>query len=220
MFPPLQFNDMNLPVDMLISIARQRLGNMMLQIEKIPSYGPMLAAMDAEALQWVKHFPKNQSSILISGQGLNEDGRGMIGTGGGSSPNSPTTGSGGGNTGAGGGVMTAKSKSSGNSSSGAVVQFDISSTRRIIIFLQSLLIDVPTREREVESMIDMQSVANRMISYLISFTRYHTWVERKSRCDALLSLCNSMVPLSAARKKTSSSSSGGGSDAMRARTFS
>ncbi len=185
--------DMNLAVDMLISIARQRLGNMMIQIEKIPSYGPMLAAMDAEALQWVKHFPKNQQSILAS---IADNGNSGMG---GSGPNSPA---------GGGGIVTAKSKSSGNSSSGAVVQFDISSTRRIIIFLQSILIDVPTRERELETMIDPESLSNRIINFLIAFTRYRTWIERKSRCDALLSLCNSMVPLSAARSKKSSSSGG------------
>lgn len=191
---------MNLPVDMLISIARQRLGNMMIQIEKIPSYGPMLAAMDAEALQWVKHFPKNLQSALMNSGETGGSG-GMSGSG----PNSP----------AGGNVVTTKSKSSGNSSSGAVVQFDISSTRRIIIFLQSLLIDVPTREREIETLIDTNSLSHRVISYLMSFTRYHTWVERKSRCDALLSLCNSMVPLSAARKKTSSSSGSSESSKVR-----
>lgn len=191
---------MTLVLDLLISSCRERLGQLLLQMEKIPAYGPMLAAMDAEALQWVKQFPSTAS--IINATASSNSAANNAGNGGGMSSGGSEKASGQ------GGIVTAKSKSSGNISSGAVVQVDISSIRRLTIFLQSILITVPIKDRDVLAIApgsNTQASAKILaIASLFGYIRYTSWIERKSRCDALLSLCNAMVPLSAARKKTSS----------------
>jgi hypothetical protein len=159
---------------MLVAVARQRVGGMLREMERVSYYGPVLAVMDAEALQWAKQAHSLTMSPTFADQ-----------TNGGNVQ-----------------VTNEKSRVSGNSSSGAVLKGDVSSTRRVVLSLQSLLLATPLRDRDL--VLELLPPNNA----LLSFTRYRSWAERKARCDALLALCNAMAPLSSSnRKKTYSSDS-------------
>lgn len=202
---------MSLVIDALLSHARLQLGRVILGIEKVPTYGPLLAAMDAEALLWAKQAAsserrhlRQQKLAVSTGQSINDSAAAATtveasktstnnsSRGSGKSSSVPRP------------ALKKVTASSGKPSSNVL---DITSTRRIIIYLQSLLLAVPVKDRSVvdESSKALSEEWNKYDSIpILQMTRYSGWIERKSRCDALLSLCNVIV-----QAVTKSGSSGG-----------
>jgi hypothetical protein len=81
---------------------------------------------------------------------------------------------------------------------------DLSSSRRLIIMVQGLLFAVPANMRREsvagESRVLLGSSDNELGAEVrarleagLGLTRNSSWLERKTRCDALLSLCNTLM---------------------------
>lgn len=83
---------------------------------------------------------------------------------------------------------------------------DLSSARQLIIYIQGLLFAVPVNLRKQELSLSMwlaslygsrdETIVSLMRSRVemgLALSRYMTWLERKAKCDALLSLSNILL---------------------------
>jgi hypothetical protein len=210
---------MNVVIDALLSYARYHLGRFLVYVERIPQYGPLLAAMDAEAVIWAKQATISIDRKQQQQQQVNSSAKSGSTNNNNNNPqslkpkNNSITGGGGG----GGGNVSSSSTSSSSSSSisSTFSLSDITATRRIIIYLESLLLAVPLKDRHENNNNNNHNhinnnhnqhgdwarrytgnIQNQHIQSKINIlhmTVYNHWIERKSRCDALLSLCNVIV---------------------------
>lgn len=191
---------MSLVIDALLSHARLQLGRVILGIEKVPTYGPLLAAMDAEALLWAKQAASSERShsrqqkfAAFAGNDAAAAATEAAKKTNSASNNTQGKRSSGSSSPVPRPALKKVTASSGKPSSNVL---DITSTRRIIIYLESLLLAVPVKDRSVvdDTSKSLSEEWNKYGSIpILQMTRYSGWIERKSRCDALLSLCNVIV---------------------------
>jgi hypothetical protein len=268
-----QFDDVRVIMDALLSYVRYHLGTLLLTVEALPQYGPVLAAMDAEALLWAKqsaiYYGGNSSStrnliasaaskhaaqMKVHASGLPRQTKSPLASSGTPTSGSPSTSSLHtkhmySNNPSAAGATTALHPNNGSSNNGgetAVV--DIAVIRRVVLYLQTLLLNVPLKDRTNPNVTTGTTIggggassdqataavpayanwasrylplpqlssgsnnnhatgsssassssgagaSNHMGGYvsMLQMTVYHSWWERKSRCDALLSLCNAIV---------------------------
>lgn len=267
-----QFEDLSVCMDALLTYARLQLGRLLLYVERLPQYGPVLAAMDAEALLWAKQAALQERQLLLQLQQQQQQQQKQS-----NDSNQPESSRARiQSTAASSSSSTAGGDSTNASSSTSTASFtfaDITITRRVVIYVQSLLSGVPLKDRgsgnnnSTGSTNDGSPVAyygdwgrryTRMMSSgsvignaglssasstqgtpnntskgmfptssissggsggtgrkivsvdrgqgagagslhggggysILQMTVYGQWIERKSRCDALLSLCNAIV---------------------------
>ena len=75
----------------------------------------------------------------------------------------------------------------------------LESTRELVLSLQSFLLSIPLRERIGESNVHADRDHEAVRTLLLHSSRRSsqeyspTWVERKERCDALLTLSNAFL---------------------------
>jgi hypothetical protein len=130
-------------VDTVTAALRSRLGGVLVRIDRLATFGPLLASMDAEAVAWARRaFPAD----LVPDAATLED--------------------------------LAKGRA-------RAVNINLASTRHLVISMQGILLAVPVTERYGSG---------------ASSGEGGSWLERKGKCDALLSLCNSFSHLAASSK--------------------
>lgn len=132
-----QIADSGAVVDTVTAALRARLGGVLMRIDRLSTFGPLLAAMDAEAVTWARRaFPADAAIDLAT---LEEVSKGRV----------------------------------------RAVNVNLASTRHLVISMQGILLAVPVTERYTNT----------------SSGEGSSWLERKGKCDALLSLCNSFSHL-------------------------
>lgn len=145
-------------LDTLIEALRRRLGLILCRIDQLPSFGPLIAAMDAEAVAWARNaISKEEYLALLNGADSGQS----------SAPSRA----------AGGNLVTdlaAVCKS---------LNINIASTRHLVICVQSNLLNIPVHLRSATTNIPAE-----MPNWSDSSAKT-SWFERKTRCDALLTLC-------------------------------
>lgn len=164
-------------LDTLIEALRRRLGLILSRIDQLPAFGPLIAAMDAEAVAWARNaVSKEEYEALLSSD-------------------SGSGGSGGSGKHAAGGASGTSSRADdvGKSSADSLVSdlaaicknlnINIASTRHLVICVQSNLLNVPVNLRSATTNIPAE-----MPNWSDSNVKT-SWFERKTRCDALLTLC-------------------------------
>lgn len=138
-----QVSDRQKMVDTVIQGLRLRMGALVARLEQLPSYGPLLASMDADALTWARRALSGAAEAAIVGNTK------MLEN-----------------------IAQGKERA---------LNLDLAATRHLIICIQSVLLAVPVRERHGTGLEDE---SGRVASNVVS-----SWIEQKSRCDALLTLC-------------------------------
>ena len=172
-------------VDTLCTALRLRLGCVVARVERLAAYGPLLASMDAEAVAWAR---KAVPAALI--------------------PDTATL------------EQIARGRGAG------ALNINLSSTRHLVICMQGILLGVPVKDRydislnagesgaPLPSSLNGRSRGNSveetaavatMRSKGATGSNATSWIARKGRCDALLSLCNSFAQLAASQGYSSSS---------------
>jgi hypothetical protein len=142
-----QVRDGGAVVDVVTAALRNRLGGVVARIDRLAVFGPLLAAMDAEAVSWArKALP---GDFTPDSAALEDIARGRA----------------------------------------RAVNINLASTRHLVISMQGVLLAVPVTERYGNP------GANGAIGGAAGGVS-SSWLERKGKCDALLSLCNSFSHLS------------------------
>jgi hypothetical protein len=136
-------------VDVVTAALRNRLGGVVARIDRLAVFGPLLAAMDAEAVSWArKALP---GDFTPDSAALEDIARGKA----------------------------------------RAININLASTRHLVISMQGVLLAVPVTERYGAP---KDGEAGTAVT--------NSWLERKSKCDALLSLCNSFSHLSGGKSSS------------------
>lgn len=172
---------MDVVLDTLIEALRRRLGLILSRIDQLPAFGPLIAAMDAEAVAWARNAVSKEEyeallgSDTVSGSGSSSGGSGKHAAGGVNAASSRGEDA--------GKSSIADSLVSDLAAICKNLNINIASTRHLVICVQSNLLNVPVNLRSATTNIPaempMWSDSNVKTS----------WFERKTRCDALLTLC-------------------------------
>jgi hypothetical protein len=167
-----QINNMDVVLDTLIEALRRRMGLILSRIDQLPFFGPLIAAMDAEAVAWARGA--------------------VVGTGGGmavahSAHEASAL------------DFDAMSQATGEEGESDLVgicrslNINIASTRHLVICVQSNLLNVPAsmRRAPANALDEAPALSSGYGASTSSGTT--TWFQRKTRCDALLALCKSFA---------------------------
>lgn len=184
-----QIADMDVVLDTLIEALRRRLGLILSRIDQLPSFGPLIAAMDAEAVAWARNAISKEEYATLNSNVVGGGGGGGAGV-------EVSNGRGGGSAGgaAGGGGAAAAQRAGRSTTVGESLVSDlaavckglninIASTRHLVICVQSNLLNIPVNMRSATTNIPAE-LPNWSDSSVKT-----SWFERKTRCDALLTLC-------------------------------
>lgn len=188
-----QISNMDVVLDTLIEALRLRMGLILSRIDQLPAYGPLIAAMDAEAVTWARSAVITTSAGTFSSAaatmraGLLESG-GLLKIGGAASALDYDSAA----------FGTAAAEGEGESDLIALcrsLNINMASTRHLVICVQSNLLNVPANLRrapanaqdEVPALSDGYGSSAAAASS--SSSAATTWFQRKTRCDALLALC-------------------------------
>jgi hypothetical protein len=156
-------------LDTLIEALRRRLGMILFRIDQLPAYGPLIAAMDAEAVIWAR------SAVTAAGAdraSLGVPPLGAVPVGHALDYDS-------------GGAFTAEEGESDLVGICRSLNINVASTRHLIICVQSNLLNVPANLRRASPNAPEEAPALSSGGSSASTT----WFQRKTRCDALLTLC-------------------------------
>jgi hypothetical protein len=168
----LQISNMDVVLDTLIEALRRRMGLILSRIDQLPFFGPLIAAMDAEAVAWARgavvgigggvavvHSAHEASALDYDGvsQATGEEGESDL-------------------------VGICRS-----------LNINIASTRHLVICVQSNLLNVPAsmRRAPANALDEAPALSSGYGASTSSGTT--TWFQRKTRCDALLALCKSFA---------------------------
>jgi hypothetical protein len=207
----------------MIEALRRRFGLILLHIDRAPAFGALVAAMDAEAVSWARAAATHAAlaAATVATASSSSGGGGGSSTGAGKSAlpvrsalkgatsSAPVaagthSSSGGGNSkggkggaGAAAGRSNPLSPSPAEELSGLCAQLGISlpSTRHLVLWVQSSLLAVPLALRQARTNIpaEMRSGLAAPSSRPGPASAATSWFERRTQCDALLSLCKSLL---------------------------
>ena len=156
----LQIADSDRALDTLIEALRSRMGQILARIDRLPAFGPLIAAMDAEAVAWARGAVTTTVPVKASHSGNLQAEK-----------------------------AAAASLDDREADLMAIckgLNINIASTRHLVICVQSNLLNVPANlRRPPSSAIDKAP----SLSDAYSNSAAVTWFQRKTRCDALLALC-------------------------------
>ena len=156
----LQIADSDRALDTLIEALRSRMGQILARIDRLPAFGPLIAAMDAEAVAWARGAVTTTVPVKASHSGNLQAEK-----------------------------AAAASLDDREADLMAIckgLNINIASTRHLVICVQSNLLNVPANLRRPPSNAIDEAPS---LTDAYSNSAAVTWFQRKTRCDALLALC-------------------------------
>lgn len=193
----LQVSDRGVIIDAVTIELRRRLGSIIIQIERLAHYGPLLAAMDPEAVAWARQGARTKASISTDAEhigclttiptehaddnALVERFTSMVRRASSELKESRKAKD----------VRNASVDDVGILAESLTSCINVASTRHLIIAMQSILLSVPVQQRSQQQAPVPADAAVKDDCFIPL-----SWFDRKSRCDALLSLCRSLGQMS------------------------
>lgn len=147
-------------VETISRAMRKRLGNVVGTIDRIPEFGSLLAAIDAEAAAWAKKAVSREELSTLSANAEN--------------------------------AVVVDELLKGNF---AVIGANLTSIRHLVICMQGILLAIPMKDRTTTVVDDTAASTTTAATEVAEFLRLETvvWHDSKGRCDALLSLVDSLL---------------------------